>query len=197
MTSAPQTRRSTKLSYYPLCGDPTGLEPATAPLCEGSSATELTDHHVGTAGIEPTTSCPPGKRAPPAPRPVYQFRNIFQANQYMNTTAPMTPPHSALPAIINAIFTCPREDSNLHMTLLRRQPLYPLSYEGVCVSPNGIEPSTSALSEQCSNLLSYGDPAEDEGFEPPAVLPADRLATGLPPQRQIFHVLATSRVGTP
>ena len=49
--------------------------------------------------------------------------------------------------------------------LVRSQALHPLSYRGM-VSPGGLEPPTSSLSERCSNQLSYSDMAEGPGFEP-------------------------------
>jgi len=52
--------------------------------------------------------------------------------------------------------------------LVRSQALCPLSYGGM-VSPEGLEPSTSALSGPRSDQMSYDDMAEDEGFEPTTV----------------------------
>jgi hypothetical protein len=49
--------------------------------------------------------------------------------------------------------------------LVRSQALYPLSYGGM-VSPEGLEPSTSALSGPRSDQMSYDDMAERPGFEP-------------------------------
>ncbi len=71
---------------------------------------------------------------------------------------------------------------------IRNPVLCPLSYKGVCrvsppawpasrVSSGGLEPPASELSAPRSDLLSYDDVAESEGFEPPArVAPCCGLA---------------------
>lgn len=59
----------------------------------------------------------------------------------------------------------PREDSNLHMSQLRRLPLCPLSYEGL-VGDRGVEPRCYRCIRSAPSPAGSSPQAESAGFEP-------------------------------
>jgi hypothetical protein len=81
----------------------------------------------------------------------------------------------------------PREDSNLHVSQLRRLPLCPLSYEGI-VGDHGVEPRPTDLSDRPRHRLSRRPKAESAGIEPaPGMRPVDGVAGRSLPTRPTLH----------